>query len=84
MSRKNKSKIIQVDGLEKTVPIHPNSLTTRCGFNEFKGISVTFINMPLRESAQPNTPPEGPAILSSILRQYGADVHIIDLNGYRI
>tara|TARA_R110001599_G_scaffold91275_2_gene239510 strand:- start:405 stop:2015 length:1611 start_codon:yes stop_codon:yes gene_type:complete len=40
--------------------------------------------MPLRESALPNTPPEGPLILSAILRKFEADVHIIDLNGYRI
>jgi len=40
--------------------------------------------MPLRESALPNTPPEGPGILSAIARQYGASPFIIDLNGYRI
>ena len=40
--------------------------------------------MPLRETASPNCPPEGPAILASIARLYGAEAHIIDLNGYRI
>ena len=40
--------------------------------------------MPLRETACPNTPPEGPGILAAIARQYGAEPHIIDLNGYRI
>ena len=40
--------------------------------------------MPLRESALPNTPPEGPAILSAIVRNYGAIPSIIDLNAYRI
>ena len=45
---------------------------------------ITFINMPLRETACPNTPPEGPGILAAIARQYGAESHIIDLNGYRI
>jgi len=40
--------------------------------------------MPLRESALPNTPPEGPGILSAIVRRYGGEPTIIDLNGYRI
>jgi radical SAM superfamily enzyme YgiQ (UPF0313 family) len=40
--------------------------------------------MPLRESARPNCPPEGPALLASIVRRYGATPYIIDLNGYRI
>jgi len=62
---------------------HPSELNGEIGINEFRGLNVTFINMPLRESAMPNTPPEGPAILASILRRYGATVHIIDLNGYR-
>tara|TARA_R110000796_G_scaffold191896_1_gene308595 strand:+ start:301 stop:1983 length:1683 start_codon:yes stop_codon:yes gene_type:complete len=52
--------------------------------NSFSGMKITFINMPLRETARPNVPPEGPAILAAIARKYGADVYIIDLNGYRI
>ena len=52
--------------------------------NELKGIKITFINMPLRESATPNTPPEGPGILSAIVRKYGGEPYILDLNGYRI
>ncbi len=52
--------------------------------SEFEGMRVTFINMPLRESALPNTPPEGPLILAAILRRFGAEVHLIDLNAYRI
>lgn len=52
--------------------------------NKFKGMTITFINMPLRESATPNTPPEGPGILAAIARMYGATPYIIDLNGYRI
>ena len=61
-----------------------NDLVSGISHNEFSGLKVTFINMPLRESARPNTPPEGPLILSAILRKFGADVHLIDLNGYRI
>ena len=53
-------------------------------YSELKGIKITFINMPLREAAQPNTPPEGPGILSAIVRRYGGEPYIIDLNGYRI
>ena len=52
--------------------------------SEFEGLKVTFINMPLRESALPNTPPEGPLILAAILRKFGAEPHLIDLNAYRI
>jgi len=68
----------------KNVPEHPHILIKNTKFNELNGIKITFINMPLRESAKPNTPPEGPAILASILRKYGAEPHIIDLNGYRV
>lgn len=51
---------------------------------DLKGLRVAFINMPLRENAQPNTPPQGPALMASRLRAYGAEVSIIDLNAYRI
>jgi len=78
------SKTIKLGNTVKTAPLHPDVLVKKISYNEFKGLNVTFINMPLRETASPNTPPEGPAILSSVLRQYGANVHIIDLNGYRI
>ncbi len=40
--------------------------------------------MPLRETAKPNTPPQGPGLMAARLRQYGAKVSIIDLNAYRI
>ena len=50
----------------------------------FSGAKITFINMPLRESATPNVPPEGPGILASICRMYGAEPYILDLNAYRI
>ena len=53
-------------------------------YNELSGIKITFINMPLREAAVPNVPPEGPGILSAIVRKYGGEPYIIDLNGYRI
>jgi len=53
-------------------------------YNELKGIKITFVNMPLRETATPNTPPEGPGILAAIVRKYGGEPYILDLNGYRI
>ncbi|HBY68246.1 MAG TPA: hypothetical protein DEG69_11095, partial [Flavobacteriaceae bacterium] len=65
-------------------PRHPFEYIKDISFNEFKGLKITFINMPLRETASPNVPPEGPAILAAICRKYGAESHIIDLNAYRI
>ncbi len=49
-----------------------------------KGINVVFINMPLREAATPNVPPQGPTLLAAQLRKYGSEVTIIDLNSYRV
>ena len=51
---------------------------------ELEGLTFTFVNMPLRESAPPVVAPEGPALLASRLREYGVDVSILDLNAYRI
>ena len=65
-------------------PFHPSELLKDFRNNELQRMQITFINMPLRESALPNTPPEGPGILSSIVREYGGEPHIIDLNAYRI
>ncbi|HBM45782.1 MAG: hypothetical protein UT05_C0002G0060 [Parcubacteria group bacterium GW2011_GWF2_38_76] len=53
-------------------------------FSELRGLNVVFINMPLREMARPNVPPQGPLLLASRLRSHGADVSIVDLNAYRI
>mgnify|MGYP001235733419 CR=1 FL=1 len=64
--------------------IHPSELTKEFDSNSFKGMKITFVNMPLRESAAPNVPPEGPAILAAICRMYGAEPYILDLNAYRI
>ena len=47
-------------------------------YDELRNIKITFINMPLREAASPNTPPEGPGILSAIVRRYGGEPYIID------
>ena len=63
---------------------HPSEFVAEMSFGDLAGVRISFINMPLRESAQPNTPPQGPALLAARLRQYGADVNIVDLNAYRI
>ena len=64
--------------------LHPADVIETVGFNEFEGLSVCFINMPLRETAMPTVIPEGPLILGAILRKYGVDVSLLDLNAYRI
>ena len=64
--------------------LHPAEAIGTVGSNEFKGVSACFINMPLRETAMPSVLPEGPLILGAILRKYGVDVSLIDLNAYRI
>ena len=64
--------------------LHPAEVIGNVGSNEFNGLSACFINMPLRETAMPSVLPEGPLILAAILRKYGVDVSVIDLNAYRI
>ncbi|MEA1929458.1 MAG: radical SAM protein [Patescibacteria group bacterium] len=63
---------------------HPGEAVKVMRFTALKRLRVLFINMPLRESATPNTPPQGPGILAARLRQYGAEVSLLDLNAYRI
>src|SRR3989344_5850594 len=64
--------------------INASTLVAEMGFNDLAGVNIVFINMPLREAARPNTPPQGPGLMAARLRQYGANVSIIDLNAYRI
>jgi len=63
---------------------HPGDLVREMAHDELKGVRVVFINMPLRETAKPNTPPEGPGLMAARLRMYGAEPTIVDLNAYRI
>ncbi len=63
---------------------HPSKAVAELATKALLSIKVCFINMPLRESAQPNTPPQGPGLLAARLRMYGAEPTIIDLNAYRI
>lgn len=63
---------------------HPSENVAELGFDALKGCRVLFINMPLRESALPNTPPQGPGLMAARLRQYGGEPSIVDLNAYRL
>ena len=71
--------IAQVNGAA-----HPSDRVAELDFNGLAHVRVVIINLPLRESARPNVPPQGPGLMAARLRQYGADVSLIDLNGYRI
>lgn len=62
----------------------PSAMVREMAYDELKGVKVVFINMPLRETARPNVPPEGPGLLAARLRQYGASPTIVDLNAYRL
>ena len=64
--------------------IHPSEVIKNIHPEDLEGIKVTFVNMPLRETALPNTAPLGPALLSARLLEYGAIPTIVDLNAYRI
>jgi len=63
---------------------HPGKLVETFDSKELRGVSICFINMPLRESAKPNTAPQGPGLMAARLREFGAGVSLIDLNAYRI
>lgn len=63
---------------------HPSALVAEMAYDALKGVRVAFVNLPLRETARPNVPPEGPGLMAARLRQYGAEPTIIDLNAYRI
>lgn len=64
---------------------HPAEVIKSIGRPDLEGANVVFINMPLRESAVPNTTPQGPLLLATNLRDnYGVNANIIDLNAYRI
>ncbi len=64
--------------------VHPSTRVAGLTKDALRGVHVCFINMPLRESARPNTPPQGPGLMAARLRQYGATPSIIDLNAYRV
>lgn len=71
-------------GQRQAKPPHPAELVRDMHDGDLSGLTILFINMPLRESAQPNTPPQGPGLLAARTRRYGAAVSIVDLNAYRL
>ena len=83
------SKIIPPNSADKKnalrSTVHPADVIKDIKAKDLEGTNLLFINMPLRESARPNTTPEGPLLLATRLRQqYGVEkTSIIDLNGYR-
>lgn len=63
---------------------HPAEYVRDITPDQIAGTNVVFINMPLREKAVPNTPPEGPLLMATNLRDnYGVNATILDLNAYR-
>ena len=64
---------------------HPADVIKGIGPRDLNGATVVFVNMPLRETAVPNTTPEGPLLLATSLRQtYGVSASVVDLNAYRL
>ncbi|MDO8582798.1 MAG: hypothetical protein Q7R63_02280, partial [bacterium] len=67
------------------VPLHPADVLKDIRRKDLDGVTAVIINMPLRESARPNTTPEGPLLLATNLREtWGVNASIIDLNAYRV
>lgn len=75
---------ISIDSIQRRRREHPSDQLKDISYKDIEGLKITFINMPLRESAKPNVAPLGPALLAARLRQYGAIPTIVDLNSYRI
>ena len=64
---------------------HPADIVKDITAKDIAGTNVVFINMPLRETAVPNTTPQGPLLMATNLREsYGVNATVIDLNAYRI
>lgn len=71
--------------IQPKVHIHPSEVVKDITAKDLKGLNVVFINMPLRETAVPNTTPEGPLLMATnLIRNYGVNTSVIDLNAYRI
>lgn len=64
--------------------VHPRLVVNAITAKDLAGAKVLFVNMPLRESAVPNCVPTGVALLAARLQEYDVEVHIVDLNAYRI
>lgn len=68
-----------------TKNIRPDKIAGDIDRNALGGLNILFVNLPLRETAAPNTTPEGPLLMATNLRNnFGVNASIIDLNAYRI
>lgn len=77
-------KPLPIAGQKKKI-LGPADVVKDITFQDLKDINILFINLPLRETATPNTTPEGPLLLATNLRDnFGVNPSIIDLNAYRI
>lgn len=71
--------------IQPKVHIRPSEVVKDISARDLEGLNVVFINMPLRETAVPNTTPEGPLLMATnLIRNYGINASPIDLNAYRI
>lgn len=69
--------------VSNTTSLH--NIVDNINSSDISGANILFINLPLRETALPNTTPEGPLLMATNLRDnYGVNASIIDLNAYRI
>lgn len=64
---------------------HPTDIIKDISYKDIAEVNVVFINMPLRETAVPTITPEGPLLMATnLIKNYGVNASIIDLNAYRI
>ena len=81
-SEKSSFTILESPFIQKVV--HPASVVKEITWRNLEGTKMLFINMPLRESAPPVDAPQGPLLMSTnLIKNYGVDTNIIDLNFYR-
>lgn len=79
MSMKN----LPISGQKKK--INPFDVIQNITHQDIECTNILFINLPLRETATPNTTPEGPLLMATNLRKnFGVNATIVDLNAYRI
>ncbi len=44
---------------------HPSDRVAELDFHSLKHVRMVIINLPLRESARPNVPPQGPGLMAA-------------------
>src|SRR3989344_5381137 len=82
-SEKSSFTILESPFIQKVV--HPASVVKEITWRNLEGTKMLFINMPLRESAPPVDAPQGPLLMATnLIKNYGVDTDIIDLNFYRV